>query len=73
MSTMGSLRWVAVDTPGNFENGVRIFGSSGDDIVYARVAWQWPEQLEFSTTPPNMQSKLFAGSTSGAAAGRRVN
>jgi hypothetical protein len=30
--------WVAVDTPGKFENGIRIFGSSGDDIVYARVA-----------------------------------
>jgi hypothetical protein len=55
----GVAEWVAVDTPGNFENGIRIFGSSGDDIVYARVAWQWPEQLEFSTTPPNMQSKLL--------------
>ena len=55
----GVAEWVAVDSPGNFENGIRIFGSSGDDIVYARVAWQWPEQLEFSTTPPNMQSKLL--------------
>jgi hypothetical protein len=60
--------WVAVDTPGNFKNGIRIFGSSGDDIVYARVAWQWPEQLEFSTTPPTRQSKLLARSTSSAAA-----
>jgi hypothetical protein len=70
MSTMGSLSGSLWIRPVNFENGIRIFGSSGDDIVYARVAWQWPEQLEFSTTP-NMQSKLLAGSTSGAAAGRR--
>jgi len=60
--------WVAVDTPGNLKNGIRIFGSSGDDLVYARVAWQWPAQLEFSTTPPTMQSKLLARSTRGAAA-----
>jgi hypothetical protein len=37
--------WVAVDTPGNFENGIRIFGSGGDDIVYARVAWQRRKDL----------------------------
>jgi hypothetical protein len=55
----GVAEWVAVDTPGNFENGIRIFGSSGDDIVYARVAWQRPEQLEFSTAPPNLQLKLL--------------
>jgi hypothetical protein len=55
----GIAEWFAVDTPGNFENGIRVFGSSGDDIVYARVAWRWPEQLEFSTLPPNMQSKLL--------------
>jgi hypothetical protein len=62
-----------VDTPGNFENGVRIFGSSGDDIVYARVAWQWPEQLEFSTTPPNMQSRLFCGKYKRRCGGATVN
>jgi hypothetical protein len=51
--------WVAVEAPGNFENGIRVFGSSGDNIVYARVAWQWPKKLEFSTMPPNMPSKLL--------------
>jgi hypothetical protein len=55
----GVAEWVAVDTPGNFENGIRIFGSSGDDIVYARVAWQRPKELEFSAMPPNMPSKLL--------------
>jgi hypothetical protein len=37
----GVAEWIAVDAPGNFENGIRIFGSSGDDIVYARVTRQW--------------------------------
>jgi hypothetical protein len=55
----GVAEWIAVDAPGNFENGIRIFGSSGDDIVYARVTWQWPKELEFSAMPPNMPSKLL--------------
>jgi hypothetical protein len=55
----GVAEWIAVDAPGNFENGIRIFGSSGDDIVYARVAWQWPKELEFSALPPKMPSKLL--------------
>ncbi|MCL2825325.1 MAG: hypothetical protein FWD57_15145 [Polyangiaceae bacterium] len=49
----GIAEWVAVDTPGDFENGIRVFGSSGDDLVYARVAWQWPKRLDFSTMPPS--------------------
>jgi hypothetical protein len=57
--------WVAVDAPGNFENGIRIFGSSGDDIVYARVAWRWPEELEFSTMPPNMGPELLSHAARG--------
>jgi hypothetical protein len=55
----GVAEWIAVDAPGNFENGIRIFGSSGDDIVYARVAWQIPKELEFSAMPPKMASKLL--------------
>jgi hypothetical protein len=51
--------WIAVDAPGNFENGTRIFGSNGDDIVHARMTWQWPKELEFSAMPPNMPSKLL--------------
>ena len=50
--------WVAVDTPGNLKNGIRIFGSSGDDLVYARVAWQWPEQLEFLDHAANYAVKI---------------
>jgi hypothetical protein len=55
----GIAEWIAVDAPSNFENGIRIFGSSGDDIVYARGTWQWPKELEFSAMPPNMPSKLL--------------
>jgi hypothetical protein len=55
----GVAEWVAVDAPGKFENGIRIFGSSGNDLVYARVAWQRPKELEFSAMPPNMPSKLL--------------
>ena len=58
-------RWEAVDTPGNFTNGIRVFGSSGEDLVYARVAWQWPDKLEFSTMPPNMRSELLSHATRG--------
>jgi hypothetical protein len=56
----GIGEWVAVDTPGDFENGIRVFGSRGNDIVYARVAWRWPEELEFSTMPHNMPSELLS-------------
>jgi hypothetical protein len=55
----------AVDAPGNFTNGIRVFGSSGSDLVYARVAWQWPEKLEFSTMPANIRSELLSRATRG--------
>ena len=55
----GVAEWIAVDAAGNFENGIRIFGSSGDDIVYARVAWRRPKKLEFSAMPPKMPAKLL--------------
>lgn len=61
--------WEAVDTPGNFTNGIRVFGSSGQDLVYARVAWEWPDKLEFSTMPPNMRAELLWHAT----CGREVN
>jgi hypothetical protein len=32
---------------------------------YARVAWQWPEKLEFSTMPPNIRSELLSHATRG--------
>jgi hypothetical protein len=60
-----AAEWDAVDTPGNFTNGIRVFGSSGEDLVYARVAWQWPDKLEFSTMPPNMRSELLSQATHG--------
>ena len=49
----------AVYAPGSFENGIRIFGSSGDDIVYVGVARQRPKELEFLAMPPKMPSKLL--------------